>query len=300
MYLQNIKQFAYSEADFHAAGGKGPLPASAATLTTAAGTVAQKSARLAPPQPLSPGPAGTAIATGSAGAASGGGTAGTVAAAYTGTHQTPVYQLPAGPVITSPDRLLTAFTREVILRRPQDFKIAALRDIQRLFPPGQNPFYAGFGNRPTDVQSYRAVGVPDSKIFIINSQGEIRQINHTYRKSYPSINAIVNSMFPAMIEAPITASEVGEQFARPISTDQSFNDVNYWRRSLPPIEDDELPSTKSDAAKKGTGKPAADAKGKPAAAAPKASSVAATPTTKNEGVEAPVAVPIAQSALALK
>ena len=38
--------------------------------------------------------------------------------------------------------------REVIQRRPQEFKIAVLTDIMRLFK-GRNPFYAGFGNRET-------------------------------------------------------------------------------------------------------------------------------------------------------
>ena len=42
-------------------------------------------------------------------------------------------QLPDGPVIMSPDRLFTALHREVIQRRPDEFKIACLRDIQKLF-----------------------------------------------------------------------------------------------------------------------------------------------------------------------
>lgn len=43
------------------------------------------------------------------------------------------FQLPDGPIIMSPDRLFTALHREVIQRRPDEFKIACLRDIQRLF-----------------------------------------------------------------------------------------------------------------------------------------------------------------------
>jgi phosphatidate phosphatase PAH1 len=37
--------------------------------------------------------------------------------------------------------------REMILRRPHEFKIATLQDIRALFPADWNPFYAGFGNR---------------------------------------------------------------------------------------------------------------------------------------------------------
>jgi len=58
------------------------------------------------------------------------------------------YELPEGPVIMSPDRLMRAFHREVIMRRPEEFKMNCLRDIKKLFE-GRNPFYAGFGNRIT-------------------------------------------------------------------------------------------------------------------------------------------------------
>lgn len=35
--------------------------------------------------------------------------------------------LPDGPVIMAPDRLFHCLTREVILRKPEEFKISALR-----------------------------------------------------------------------------------------------------------------------------------------------------------------------------
>lgn len=43
-----------------------------------------------------------------------------------------------------------------------------LQDIRRLFPSDYNPFYAGFGNRDTDELSYKKIGIPEGKIFIIN------------------------------------------------------------------------------------------------------------------------------------
>lgn len=85
------------------------------------------------------------------------------------------HQLPEGPVIMSPDRLLASLHREVIMRKPEVFKMACLRDIQRLFGPlAPHPFYAGFGNRITDAMSYRAVNIPSSRIFTIDSNGEVR------------------------------------------------------------------------------------------------------------------------------
>lgn len=54
-------------------------------------------------------------------------------------------KLPDGPLLLNPTSLISAFHREVIERKPEQFKIACLSDIQALFP--QNPFYAGYGNR---------------------------------------------------------------------------------------------------------------------------------------------------------
>ena len=42
--------------------------------------------------------------------------------------------LPSGPLIMSPDRLMKSFNREVVLRKPQVFKIACLKNIFNLFP----------------------------------------------------------------------------------------------------------------------------------------------------------------------
>src|SRR5271155_1506688 len=66
------------------------------------------------------------------------------------------YTIPEGPVIMSPDRTFTAlrrypllihcgnWNREVILRKPEVFKMACLRDLQNLFYPRSsqpsNPF----------------------------------------------------------------------------------------------------------------------------------------------------------------
>ncbi|EKX42221.1 hypothetical protein GUITHDRAFT_74095, partial [Guillardia theta CCMP2712] len=70
-------------------------------------------------------------------------------------------RLPIGPVITSPDGMIKAVHREVIMRKPEEFKIECLSTLRKLFPLDSLPFYAGFGNRPTDVVSYQAVKIPD-------------------------------------------------------------------------------------------------------------------------------------------
>ena len=54
-------------------------------------------------------------------------------------------------MLLNPTSLVNAFHREVIIKKPEEFKIACLRDIQKLFPDFDhedgNPFYAGYGNR---------------------------------------------------------------------------------------------------------------------------------------------------------
>ncbi|KAF7830636.1 phosphatidate phosphatase PAH2-like isoform X1 [Senna tora] len=128
--------------------------------------------------------------------------------------------LPDGPVVISPDGLFPSLFREVIRRAPHEFKIACLEEIKALFPSDYNPFYAGFGNRDTDEISYRKVGIPKGKIFIINPKGEV-VVNRCHdAKSYTSLHALVNGMFPP-----------------PDSFEQEdFNSWNYWKLPPPGIE----------------------------------------------------------------
>ncbi|KAL0580719.1 lipin Ned1 [Marasmius crinis-equi] len=130
------------------------------------------------------------------------------------------YQLPEGPVIMSPDRLMTSLHREVIMRKPEVFKMACLRDIQRLFgDTARRPFYAGFGNRITDALSYRSVNVPSSRIFTIDSAGEVKcELLELagYKSSYIHMTDLVDQMFP-----PINRKWAPE-----------FTDFNYWKAPM--------------------------------------------------------------------
>ncbi|OAV95403.1 hypothetical protein PTTG_05454 [Puccinia triticina 1-1 BBBD Race 1] len=127
------------------------------------------------------------------------------------------FVLPEGPVIMSPDRLMTSLHREVIMRKPEVFKMACLRDIKRLFGQTRSPFYAGFGNRITDALSYRAVDVPSSRIFTIDSNGEVKMelLELTgYKSSYIHMTDLVDQMFPPVNRNPATPE---------------YSDFNYWR-----------------------------------------------------------------------
>ena len=85
------------------------------------------------------------------------------------------------------------------MRKPEVFKMACLRDIQRLFGETvRNPFYAGFGNRITDALSYRSVNVPSARIFTIDHTGEVKMELLElagYKSSYVFQIISVNCMF---------------------------------------------------------------------------------------------------------
>lgn len=123
-------------------------------------------------------------------------------------------RLPDGPVFMSPNRVFESIKREVILRCPEQFKVACLKEISQLF---EGPvFYAGFGNRESDRFSYKEVGIATSRIFIIDEHGEIDN-GGAKKQSYSSLNEIVDEIFPA----------IGGE--KELVFDDSFNDFNYWK-----------------------------------------------------------------------
>lgn len=128
--------------------------------------------------------------------------------------------LPDGPLLLNPTSLISAFHREVIERKPEEFKISCLSDIQALFPEGSKPFYAGYGNRINDVWAYRAVGIPTMRIFTINHRGELKhELTQTFQSSYSNMSFIVDHLFPAWRE----------------DAADEFSNFVYWRDPIPEV-----------------------------------------------------------------
>ncbi|XP_068587232.1 phosphatidate phosphatase LPIN1 isoform X2 [Cebidichthys violaceus] len=132
--------------------------------------------------------------------------------------------LPIGPVLLSPSSLFSALHREVIEKKPEKFKIECLTDIKQLFYPNTEPFYAAFGNRATDVYSYKEVGVPLNRIFTVNPKGELIQEHaKTNISSFGRLCEMVDHDFPVLAqdeEADVPCSD-------------TFDQVNYWSEQLP-------------------------------------------------------------------
>lgn len=201
-------------------------------------------------------------------------------------------RLPVGPVILSPDRTIAALRREVILKKPEVFKIACLNDMRSLYfdrivsireeeeekkhekeeeanalkqerlTPEEleekpTPFFAGFGNRITDALSYRTVGIPSSRIFTINPDGEVHMELLElagYKSSYVFINELVDHFFPPVAnedeERSVRSVGPGSPVNRSIDTEnniesniymrtkqeEKFTDVNFWREPLLDID----------------------------------------------------------------
>lgn len=135
--------------------------------------------------------------------------------------------LPMGPVLLSPSSLFSALHREVIEKKPEKFKVECLNDIKHLFHPNTQPFYAAFGNRPTDVFSYKEVGVPLNRIFTVNPKGELVQEHaKTNISSYVRLGEVVDHVFP--LKARSSSSDF------PCS--DTFSHFTFWRENLPPVD----------------------------------------------------------------
>ncbi|XP_063757944.1 phosphatidate phosphatase LPIN1-like isoform X2 [Eleginops maclovinus] len=135
--------------------------------------------------------------------------------------------LPIGPVLLSPSSLFSALHREVIEKKPEKFKVECLNDIKNLFFPNTQPFYAAFGNRPTDVYSYKEVGVPLNRIFTVNPKGELVQEHaKTNISSYVRLGEVVDHVFPLKMRSSSSDFPCSD----------TYSHFTYWRQQLPRVE----------------------------------------------------------------
>ncbi|XP_047430037.1 phosphatidate phosphatase LPIN1 isoform X2 [Mugil cephalus] len=150
--------------------------------------------------------------------------------------------LPMGPVLLSPSSLFSALHREVIEKKPEKFKVECLNDIKNLFYPNPQPFYAAFGNRPTDVFSYKEVGVPLNRIFTVNPKGELVQEHaKTNISSYVRLGEVVDHVFPPKMRASSSDFPCSD----------TYSHFTYWREQLPLVDHQgttppQTPSSSSD------------------------------------------------------
>ncbi|KAA8583142.1 hypothetical protein FQN60_015688, partial [Etheostoma spectabile] len=118
-------------------------------------------------------------------------------------------------------------SQEVIEKKPEKFKVECLNDIKNLFYPNTQPFYAAFGNRPTDVYSYKEVGVPLNRIFTVNPKGELVQEHaKTNISSYVRLGEVVDHVFPLKMRASSSDFPCSD----------TYSHFTYWRQQLPRVD----------------------------------------------------------------
>ncbi|KAB5517105.1 hypothetical protein PHYPO_G00185590 [Pangasianodon hypophthalmus] len=142
--------------------------------------------------------------------------------------------LPQGPVLLSPSSLFSALHREVIEKKPEKFKVECLTDIKNLFYPNTQPFYAAFGNRATDVYSYKEVGVPLNRIFTVNPKGELVQEHaKTNVSSYVRLGEVVDHVFPLLKRTSSSDFPCSD----------TYSHFTFWRQPLPLVDGEECAGT---------------------------------------------------------
>ena len=109
--------------------------------------------------------------------------------------------LPVGPLFLNPESVFRAFKKEVIDKKPEIFKISCLKKLQDLFDC-ETPFFAGYGNRPNDIVAYETVGIPRTRIFIVNKTGELKgSYSETHRSTYGTQRTIADHYYPPISQA---------------------------------------------------------------------------------------------------
>ena len=124
-------------------------------------------------------------------------------------------RMPEGPLITTAERSLPALVRT--LRRggsnkgADTFKMIALEELVTAFSPRDMAVHSmkrrpmvlagGFGNRATDAQAYRRVGVPSNRIFIVDSTSRlcVRETREVF-EGYQSLMPVMDRFFPSATE----------------------------------------------------------------------------------------------------
>ena len=107
------------------------------------------------------------------------------------------FSMPIGPMMMNESGYVDAIKTEIIDKVPQEFKIECLLNLLKLFPSDVEPFYAGFGNKPSDKIAYEKIGIDPGKIYIINEKGEVSKNFKTKCKTnFLLMDEQIDELFP--------------------------------------------------------------------------------------------------------
>lgn len=112
--------------------------------------------------------------------------------------------------------------------------------------PVKHPFYAGFGNRETDIKSYVAVGIPPERILIIDPTGRVENAARIgFETNYDMMlrDNVVDHFFPPLVLHKRSRHELDYEYdngthknSRPLAN-SSFA---HWRDQPHDVQDHEI------------------------------------------------------------
>jgi len=80
--------------------------------------------------------------------------------------------------------------------------------------------------------SYRDVGIPTGKIFIVDPDGKLKQYDRQLEKTYKSLAQIADMVFTPLLS---TSNDPDNSLGL---VNEQFNDFNFWK--MDPASDEEL------------------------------------------------------------
>ena len=75
-------------------------------------------------------------------------------------------------------------------------KTATLKYLMNLFKHKSNIVHGAYGNKDSDTEAYRNIGIPDEKIFIINKESHMINVGTKLPTSYKEHAKCIDKMYP--------------------------------------------------------------------------------------------------------
>jgi len=109
--------------------------------------------------------------------------------------------LPPGPVIFSPTSFITGLIAEVVTGSPDVQKTKMILELWSTFRSENRTdinevIVGGYGNKETDTKAYLQAGLLPHNVFIVNTQGELRNIGTGEVTTYQKQADVIDKLFP--------------------------------------------------------------------------------------------------------
>ena len=104
------------------------------------------------------------------------------------------YKLPKHPLFLTPAVMAEAVVSNAA--EHTEAKSATLKYLMNLFKNKSNIVHGAYGNKDSDTEAYRNIGIPDDRIFIINKQSHMINVGTKLPTSYKEHAKFIDKMYP--------------------------------------------------------------------------------------------------------